>query len=100
MENKYEVYMRNSFDDKVLRMINGFESMFTDLKQKILATAKDKFSEMSVASKDVSSKAYKEKHNYANIVSSKSMIFVKSKITGQTNAQTKSDIVADVIQPS
>ncbi|KAK9878696.1 hypothetical protein WA026_023396 [Henosepilachna vigintioctopunctata] len=96
MKNKYELYMKNSFDEKLLKMISGFESMFSDLKQKILATAKDTFSEMSVANKDVSSKALKEKNSYANIVSSKSMIVVKPKNTSQTNAETKSDIVTNV----
>ncbi|KAK9888987.1 hypothetical protein WA026_004271 [Henosepilachna vigintioctopunctata] len=85
----------NSFDNKLLEMTNGFENMFTDLKQKILSIAKDTFSEMSVASKDVSSKAYREKLNYANIVSIESMIVVKPKNTAHTNAQGKSDIITE-----
>ncbi|KAK9885717.1 hypothetical protein WA026_012484 [Henosepilachna vigintioctopunctata] len=51
---------------------------------------------MSVANKDVSSKVHKEKNSITNIVCSKSMIVVKPKNTGVTNAEAKSDMVTKV----
>lgn len=93
IRNKYEAYMKNSFDNKLTLMINGFESMFEDLKKQILETANNTFANITAANKNEKTEIMP---SYAKIVNTKSVVIVKPKNAEQNNIQTKRDIMENI----
>lgn len=91
IRNKYEGYMKTSFDAKLSQMIGEFETMFSDLISNISEKAKDCFSKL-----DLSHKVIEDAPTYSNIVNSKSMVVVKPKNIEQTNSKTKIDIMKNI----
>lgn len=89
IRNKYEEYIKGSFDSKLNQMLGGFKDMFNDLLIKISNQAEETFSKICFTPQST-------EPSYSNAVKSKSMIVIKPRDTSQTNSRTKRDIMKNI----
>lgn len=91
IRNKYENFMKNFFETKISNMMGEFETMFEDLKVKIMDMAESKLSSVCH-----SNNIPVDKPVYSQIVGSKSTLVIKPIDSKQPNNKTKTDIMKNI----